>query len=170
MRYYRDPLRHPDRKYIGVVFKAEDQLPYPQNASRKRRLGLVAVPVGDAAEGPVEDASDVLARQSDAPAPSDQPLGAVARSGKSWPWQSYTDEIKVTGRDGQIRSFKMKSDYSYRMSNAEIGRAAETAGVSVQPYVRNRFLAWRKANARKTRNALARTAGKKKGKKAAKKS
>ncbi|PVI04293.1 hypothetical protein DM02DRAFT_669124 [Periconia macrospinosa] len=44
VRYYRDPLKHPDRQYIGVALNKEDTLPYPRNAPRKRRLNMVAVP------------------------------------------------------------------------------------------------------------------------------
>lgn len=44
VKYYRDPARHPDRQYIGVVFNRNDKLPYRQDAPRKRKLGLVAVP------------------------------------------------------------------------------------------------------------------------------
>ncbi|KAK3402470.1 ribosomal L27 protein-domain-containing protein [Sordaria brevicollis] len=44
VKYYRDPQRHPDRQYIGVVFNRNDKLPYPKDAPRKRKLGLVAVP------------------------------------------------------------------------------------------------------------------------------
>ncbi|KAK1778694.1 ribosomal L27 protein-domain-containing protein [Copromyces sp. CBS 386.78] len=44
VKYYRDPQRHPDRQYIGVVFNRSDKLPYRQDAPRKRKLGLVAVP------------------------------------------------------------------------------------------------------------------------------
>jgi large subunit ribosomal protein L27 len=43
VRYYRDPLKHPDRQYIGVALNKNDTLPYPRNATRKRRLGMVAV-------------------------------------------------------------------------------------------------------------------------------
>ncbi|KAK3484584.1 ribosomal L27 protein-domain-containing protein [Neurospora crassa] len=44
VKYYRDPQLHPDRQYIGVVFNRNDKLPYPKDAPRKRKLGLVAVP------------------------------------------------------------------------------------------------------------------------------
>ena len=44
VKYYRDPHRHPDRKYIGVAFNREDKLPYPPGTPRRRKLGLVAVP------------------------------------------------------------------------------------------------------------------------------
>jgi hypothetical protein len=43
VRYYRDPLKHPDRQYIGVVFDKDDRLPYPVNAARKRRLNMLPV-------------------------------------------------------------------------------------------------------------------------------
>jgi protein phosphatase inhibitor 2 len=43
VKYYRDPARHPDRQYIGVVFSKDDKLPYPPNSPRVRRLGMVAV-------------------------------------------------------------------------------------------------------------------------------
>ncbi|KAI1169928.1 ribosomal L27 protein-domain-containing protein [Nemania sp. FL0916] len=45
VKYYRDPKKHPKRQYIGVVFDKNDKLPYEANARRKRRLGLVAVPI-----------------------------------------------------------------------------------------------------------------------------
>ncbi|CAK7270228.1 hypothetical protein SEPCBS57363_003999 [Sporothrix epigloea] len=48
VKYYRDPQRHPDRKYIGITFERNDTLPHSTSAPRKRRLGLVAVPRKDA--------------------------------------------------------------------------------------------------------------------------
>lgn len=45
VRYYRDPARHPMRKYIGVVFDQTDKLPRSPGAPRRRRLGLEAVPM-----------------------------------------------------------------------------------------------------------------------------
>ncbi|EEQ89180.1 hypothetical protein RJZ56_000707 [Blastomyces dermatitidis] len=44
VKYYTDPARHPDRKYIGVAFDKSDKFPLPRNAITKRRLGMVAVP------------------------------------------------------------------------------------------------------------------------------
>lgn len=44
VKYYRDPLRHPKRQYIGVVYDKDDILPRPVGAPRKRKLGLVAIP------------------------------------------------------------------------------------------------------------------------------
>lgn len=42
MRYYRDPLRHPTRKYIGVVLQESHSLPLVPGVARKRRLGMYA--------------------------------------------------------------------------------------------------------------------------------
>ena len=44
VRYYRDPLRHPKRRYIGVVFDKEEKLPKAPGAARRRRLELRPVP------------------------------------------------------------------------------------------------------------------------------
>lgn len=49
VKYYRDPLRHPKRQYIGIVYNKTDVLPTPVGAPRKRKLNLVAVPRRDPA-------------------------------------------------------------------------------------------------------------------------
>ena len=43
VRYYRDPLKHPKRQYIGVCFEKHETLPYAPNAARRRRLNMLAV-------------------------------------------------------------------------------------------------------------------------------
>ncbi|KAL1847228.1 54S ribosomal protein L2 mitochondrial [Diaporthe australafricana] len=43
VKYYRDPQLHPTRQYIGVAFNRDDSLPYPKDAPRRRKLGMVAV-------------------------------------------------------------------------------------------------------------------------------
>ncbi|TGZ84582.1 ribosomal protein L27 [Ascodesmis nigricans] len=45
VRYYRDPAKHPKRKYIGIALTPEQKLPHPLNAARVRRLGRVEVPL-----------------------------------------------------------------------------------------------------------------------------
>ncbi|KZZ97838.1 60S ribosomal protein L2 [Ascosphaera apis ARSEF 7405] len=40
VKFYKDPERHPDRKYIGITLEKEDTLPYPKNAPTKRRFGM----------------------------------------------------------------------------------------------------------------------------------
>src|SRR3569833_2646300 len=44
VQFYRDPVRHPKRQFIGVTFDKDDKLPYPQHAMRRRKLSMVAVP------------------------------------------------------------------------------------------------------------------------------
>ncbi|EAS31162.3 ribosomal protein L27 [Coccidioides immitis RS] len=61
VKYYRDPQKHPTRKYIGVAFAREDVLPYPRNAPTKRRLGMVAAPM------PVEDVAVVPEKSATPP-------------------------------------------------------------------------------------------------------
>jgi large subunit ribosomal protein L27 len=45
VKYYKDPKKHPDRQYIGVVFDKSDKLPYPEHAMRKRRLNMTATKI-----------------------------------------------------------------------------------------------------------------------------
>ena len=119
--YYRDPDRHPKRKYIGVVFERGQTLPQPANAVRRRRLGMLAHQMpsteveqttGDLTYPAPPDAADMASAPatfiSDAPNEV-RPKKAVKRSASDVP------EIKLTLRPG----------YMYRESNWEIGRAAE---------------------------------------------
>lgn len=65
-----------------------------------------------------------------------------------------------------LRRPVLRPGHTYVESNWSIGRAAERAGVTVRAYnPKDRFLAWRKANARKARNAERRGLTRKKGKK-----
>ncbi|KAF2734325.1 ribosomal protein L27 [Polyplosphaeria fusca] len=43
VRYYRDPLKHPERQYIGICFEKDGKLPYPPNAARRRKLNMLPV-------------------------------------------------------------------------------------------------------------------------------
>lgn len=68
----------------------------------------------------------------------------------------------------ELKRMELRPGYQYRESNWSIGRAAERAQVKVREYKRgDRFLAWRKLNARKARNAEKRalSSRKKKGSK-----
>ncbi|KAL1974731.1 hypothetical protein VTN31DRAFT_4935 [Thermomyces dupontii] len=67
VKYYVDPERHPDRKYIGVCFERDGTLPTPRNAPTKRRLNLIAVPRDFAAE-------EAAAKAQEPPDPSNLPL------------------------------------------------------------------------------------------------
>lgn len=185
VRYYRNPRQHPDRKFIGVVLDAEDKLPYPRGAPRRRRLGLLAVPMKDAnvVEETImgmEDEDSGMRITGGKAVGTDAgeeamvhaaPMEARAR----WPWQTYINTItpstssSVT-KDGKKLNVKMKKDYSYGLSNYEIGRAAEHADVpKVQQFRRSRFIAWRKASARIANNAQMRAARRRTGAAKAKK-
>lgn len=85
-----------------------------------------------------------------------------------------TAEPKISRRGNMIvpkpietregHGLNMTSNYMFRETNAEIGRAAEKAGVEVRPFVRgDRFLAWRKTTARRARTAEKKKMGSKKG-------
>lgn len=132
VRFYRDPLKHPSRRYIGVVFERGQTLPNPPNAARRRRLGMLAIKVDEAA-------NDLRIQQ-------DKSRAAVNNVVK-----------KAYGRE-----FTLREGYSYREPNWQIGRAAEKAGISVDPFrPGDRWMAWRKSTARKARVAEKRGMSKK---------
>lgn len=147
VRYYRDPLKHPDRQYIGVALNKNDTLPYPRNATRKRRLGMVAV-----VKETAPDAQAAVAEQI----PTADNAGLRAES-----YKALTASLNTRGA------------YAFGRSNWEIGRAAEMANVQVKKFVPgDRWTAWRKSKARIKRNIEARklrNAGKKSAKPKARK-
>ncbi|KAK8032053.1 ribosomal protein L27 [Apiospora arundinis] len=59
VKYYKDPAKHPDRSYIGVVFNKEDKLPYPLHAMRRRKLGMTAAIITPPAPEPEISASGI---------------------------------------------------------------------------------------------------------------
>lgn len=134
VRYYLDPERHPDRRFIGVVFDKEGRLPTPRNAPTRRRLGRVPVPIEQvrvqAGEPRVGAGGEVL---------------------------------------GGAMGVKLRPGYMYREPNWEIGRAPERAGVKAAPYnKKNRWLAWRKRQAKAEKAAQMKSLKGKKGSKKAK--
>lgn len=151
--YYKDTETHPKRKYIGVVFERGMKLPVPRNAPRRRRLGLVgrerelstvASPIEPVTETAGVEVGGMVEAQ-----------GTVMQQGK-----------KARSKMPQVKQMELRPGYQYRDSNWHIGRAAERAKVVVREYKRgDRFLAWRKLNARKARSAEKRSLGgrKKKG-------
>ncbi|RDA84784.1 hypothetical protein CP532_1000 [Ophiocordyceps camponoti-leonardi (nom. inval.)] len=100
VKFYRDPERHPDRKYIGVVFNKEDKLPYGRHAERKRRLGMVAHPRAVPA-GPPEKLS-----------PSGIPY-----------------EVLRVQPGEQDRLLRLRDNYSYREDNWRIGKLVKTTAI-----------------------------------------
>ncbi|KAL6232863.1 hypothetical protein BDW75DRAFT_10339 [Aspergillus navahoensis] len=129
VRYYLDPERHPDRKYIGVVFEKDGKLPTPRNAPTRRKLNRVAVPM----------VTQVEERQSDLTVVTGENVGTVVGS--------------VAGVDAGAGT-QLRPGYMWREANWQIGRAAEKAGITARPHKRkNRWLAWRKRQARAERAA-----------------
>ncbi|KAG7699921.1 hypothetical protein KL933_000730 [Ogataea haglerorum] len=53
VRYYLDPF-HPKRKFIGVVLREGDKLPYPHFDARKRRFGRHLIKKPEAAKAELE--------------------------------------------------------------------------------------------------------------------
>lgn len=128
VRYYRDPLKHPKRRYIGVALEKEgpgSQLPLPRNAPTRRRLGMYATPITRQPESSERDFMEAhLSANS----------RAAFKNGGAMPAPSPPTIM----REG-----------TYREANVSIGRAAERKGISVPRYDRSdRWMAWRKRAAR----------------------
>jgi radical SAM superfamily enzyme YgiQ (UPF0313 family) len=104
VKYYRDPARHPDRKYIGVVFNKQDTLPYPQHAERKRQLNMTPHTISAKVEKPELSPSGIPFQ--------------VTRIEKGEP----------------DRLLKLRADYSYREDNWRIGRLVKTTGLNTKKF------------------------------------
>ncbi|PWY79598.1 hypothetical protein BO70DRAFT_362765 [Aspergillus heteromorphus CBS 117.55] len=152
VRYYLDKERHPDRKFIGVVFEKEGVLPVPRNAPTRRRLGRVAVKF----EPELEVQGESTGKTGDLVAEVN-----VGAQGEGEGVVVGSVEAEKAGDGLQLRP-----GYMYREANWVIGRAAEKAGITAKPFDRgNRWLAWRKRQARADKAAqLKSLKGKKKKK------
>ncbi|KAF2436891.1 ribosomal protein L27 [Tothia fuscella] len=162
VKYYRDPIKHPKRQYIGVVFERHQALPTPPNAARRRRLGMVASPMPIVEETPA--VSPVPETESEHAVEAAISLANFLPGTAKGKDIDPTEPFKKT-REGN--TLKMRPNYQFREANWEIGRAAEKTGVVVREFERgDRFLAWRKTTARKARTAEKRSMGRggKKGK------
>ncbi|KAI5241245.1 ribosomal protein L27 [Aureobasidium subglaciale] len=153
VKYYKDPLKHPKRQYIGVVFERNQVLPQPPHAVRRRRLGMLAHQMENSSPSAVEFTGD-FSPSNEAAIP-----GEANISTSTPPAASKEQKAKVVVKDkrtGEVvrATPTLRPGYQYRAANWEIGRAAERAGVKVTPFKPgNRFLAWRKSNVRKAKNA-----------------
>ena len=146
VRYYRDPDKHKDRKYIGIVFDRGWNLPRGRGAARRRRLGLEARDMSTDAmgAGPIGGAlAEAMAERDGTEGSNEVEIASQEMPTSAGPKMSDPKQ-KLALKDG----------YMYRESNWEVGRAAERAKVKVREYkAGDRFLAWRKTNARKAKNA-----------------
>lgn len=122
VRYYDDASTGPKkRRYIGVVFDKADVLPYPPNAPRRRRLGMVAYS-RENGDGQGEEVSEANLRL----------------------WERK-DNTPVQGRNKDGRLLSMRSDYSFREYGWEIGKVMDEAAEKIRPFDhKDRWLAWRK--------------------------
>ena len=134
VRFYRDPHRHPRRRYIGVALERTWKLPTPPNAVRRRRLGMLAVKRKDI------DLEALSERQNTDTATS---ISADLEP----PMTNEEKRISLRkNRSGAIpiKDLVMRPGYQWRMTNTEIGQAAERAGGKKWVYKKgDRFLAWR---------------------------
>ena len=134
VRFYRDPHRHPRRRYIGVSLERTWKLPTPPNAVRRRRLGMLAVERKDIdlealSERHNTDISTSIPHNPEPPMTNKEKRAALRRK-----------------RSGEIpvKDLVMQRGYQWRMTNPEIGRAAERAGIKKRVFKKgDRFLAWR---------------------------
>ena len=154
--FYKDPETHPKRKYIGVVFERGMKLPVPRNKPRIRRLGLVGR----------EREMGTLATSTPPNATSGEgdeglEVGGMTGQGGTLRQQDKSTRAKVP----ELKKLELRPGYQYRESNWSIGRTAERAQVKVREFkTGDRFLAWRKLNARKAKIAEKRALSSKKQK------
>merc|ERR1711939_628054 len=163
VKYYKDPFTHPKRRYIGVALERDWTLPTPRDIPRRRRLGMIAVPMN-------EDSShltDNYVARPVRPAPI-VPIEKSTGLPKGMTLEPADDgsmRPTFTLKDGS--KIKMRDNYMFSEDNWEIGRAAERAGKVVRPFKKgNRWLAWRKRTVRRAKAAEMRSMSRKnKGKK-----
>ncbi|RVX66446.1 hypothetical protein B0A52_09676 [Exophiala mesophila] len=123
VRYYRDPARHPKRRYIGVALEKDgpgSQLPATPNAPTRRRLNMFATPMKE---------PQVFTVPVVSPPETTQPI-------KSHGMTKYKPRVIIPTflREGTNRE-----------ANSSIGREAERQNVKVDGFDRkNRWQAWRK--------------------------
>ena len=145
VRYYRDPLRHPKRRYIGVALEREgplSMLPTPRNAPTRRRLGMYASPMKPATE-------PVAMQQSDpesgplAPPPSSATTDPTTTDASTTEFNPFKTHQNSPELDATIDKFRSGI---FRMSNYEIGLTQRpTNRPPIRPYLKkDRWYAWRK--------------------------
>lgn len=154
VKYYRDPLKHPKRQYIGVVFERSQTLPQPPNAVRRRRLGMLAYQMPQTYVSSTAVGDLITGQESGLDGNAGQGVGQPSTIREA-PREIRGQKIVENAKGEVIKGVPtLRPGYQYRQANWEIGRAAERAKIQVQEFKPNdRYAAWRKANARKARNA-----------------
>lgn len=151
VKYYKDPLKHPKRQYIGVVFERDQMLPLARNAARKRRLGMVATKM-EVLDVSVAEESDVQTHVQIGDVEGEN--GGDEEVIASTPAPGPVMRVEKERRGEEGRNLQLRPGYQYREGNWEIGRAAERAKVKVREFKpRDRWAAWRKTVVRKAKNA-----------------
>lgn len=138
--YYKDEEKHPDRKYIGIVFERHMTLPRGRHEPRRRRLGFVGRQrqMGTLAR---KDAEEVVEGVG-------TPMAATASEGRAETMAIVTVPPHLTVVKWVPPT--SKKGYMYRPSNWEIGQAAEKANITVPIYRKgNRFEALKKRKAKR---------------------
>ena len=102
VRYYRDPEKHKEHKFIGIVHTQEERLPRGRNMARRRKLGMVSVPIREKEPEPRELlVQDVFKHEN--------PSGLLSQA-----------QIK---RGVAPPDTRLRPGYQYRESNWSIGRS-----------------------------------------------
>lgn len=123
VQYYKDPSKHTERQYIGVVFEKDAKLPTPKNAVTRRRLGMVAVP-----------------RKTE----ETVTLAAAAEQSTTAAGKPATKLTLVASKSDAALQPR-GPNYMYRESNWEIGRVGDNANIKVAEWKRkDRWTAWQK--------------------------
>ena len=171
VRYYRDPLKHSKRRFIGVALEREgpkSQLPTPPNAPTRRRLGMYAAPIKGAPES-----SDFLKNHmSEGSILSGEEAAEILEEHEV----SVRPSVPRTRRDRRAAAITrnappppiMRSG-GFRETNFSIGQRDRKGGRQLKDFDRSdRWTAWHKRSKKMKEKALARAsraAKKTKGKK-----
>lgn len=159
VRYYRDPLKHSKRRFIGVALERDgpkSQLPTPPNAPTRRRLGMYATPIKGAPE-----AEDFLKNHMSE--------GSVLSSAEA---EEILEEHEVTVRPSAPRTRRerraaaiannaapapiMRAE-GFRETNYSIGQRDKKGGRPMKEFDRSdRWTAWHKRSKKMKEKALAR--------------
>lgn len=137
VKYYRDPVNHPKRQFIGVTFNRDDVLPYPENAPRKRKLSMYTIPRVEKAEPPLLSPSGlpmkVVRKEGYMETLEDGTTNVIGGLKLAGPKKGETREarkarvwnewVKIKKHNRQLM---LQDDYSYREPNWVIGRLMGT--------------------------------------------